>query len=187
VAPDGQFYFLEVNTRLQVEHAVTELVTGLDLVRWQILIAEGRPLPLQQREIAFSGHAVEARLYAEDPENGFLPATGTVALWRPPAEVRVDAGIATGDEVSMYYDPLIAKLSASGEDRLEALRRLDAALAQTVLLGLRNNIAFLRRVLMHPAHLAGDLDTGFLGRFAADLTAQDAAPRPALYPGSAYT
>jgi acetyl/propionyl-CoA carboxylase alpha subunit len=175
LAPDGQFYFLEVNTRLQVEHPVTELVTGLDLVRWQIIVAEGRPLPLQQHQITFSGHAVEARVYAEDPENGFLPATGAVALWRPPTNVRVDAGIETGDGISIHYDPLVAKISASGEDRLEALRRLDAALARTVLFGVRNNIAFLRRVLMHPAHLSGAFDTEFLYRYAGELTAQPSA------------
>ncbi len=171
LAPDGHFYFLEVNTRLQVEHPVTELVTGLDLVRWQILVAEGRALPLEQHEITFSGHAVEARIYAEDPENGFLPATGSIALWRPPTDARVDAGIETGDTISIYYDPMVAKISASGEDRLGALRHLDAALAHTVLFGVRNNLAFLRRVLMHPAHLAGALDTGFLERYAGDLTA----------------
>ncbi len=179
LAPDGRFYFLEVNTRLQVEHPVTELVTGLDLVRWQILVAEGRPLPLRQEQIAFGGHAVEARVCAEDPESGFLPATGSVALWRPPVGVRADAGIETGDAVSIYYDPLVAKISTHGEDRLEALRRLDDALARTVLLGVRNNLAFLRRVLMHPAHLAGTFDTGFLERYADDLIATQAAG-PAL-------
>ncbi|HEV8194332.1 MAG TPA: biotin carboxylase N-terminal domain-containing protein [Ktedonobacterales bacterium] len=176
LAPDGQFYFLEVNTRLQVEHPVTELVTGLDLVRWQMLVAEERALPLQQHEILFNGHAVEARVYAEDAENGFLPATGTVALWRPPTRARVDAGIETGDAISIYYDPLVAKISASGQDRLEALRRLDAALARTVLFGVRNNIAFLRRVLMHPVHVGGAFDTGFLERHAGELM----APCPAI-------
>jgi 3-methylcrotonyl-CoA carboxylase alpha subunit len=183
LAPDGQFYFLEVNTRLQVEHPVTELVTGLDLVRWQILVAEGRPLPLRQHEITFNGHAVEARVYAEDPENDFLPATGTVALWRPPTEARVDAGIETGDAVSIYYDPLVAKISTGGVDRLEALRRLDAALSNTVLLGVRSNLAFLRRVLLHPAHMAGALSTGFLDRYAGDLAPQSAGAGPELRPG----
>ncbi|HEX6819298.1 MAG TPA: biotin carboxylase N-terminal domain-containing protein [Ktedonobacterales bacterium] len=173
---DGNFYFLEVNTRLQVEHPVTELVTGLDLVRWQILVAEGRSLPLAQDEIRFTGHAVEARVYAEDPTAGYLPATGRVALWRPPegAGIRVDAGVETGDEIGIYYDPLVAKISAHGDDRGEALRRLEYALASTVLFGLRNNLDFLRRVLLHPAHLAGRLDTGFLERYSGDLLAPQA-------------
>ena len=171
LAPDGSFYFLEVNTRLQVEHPVTELVTGLDLVRWQMLVAEGRPLPLAQDEIRFSGHAVEARVYAEDPAAGYLPATGRVALWRPPDATlaRTDAGVETGDEISIYYDPLVAKISAHGEDRGQALRRLEYALSATVLFGVRNNLDFLRRVLLHPAHLAGQIDTGFLERHASDL------------------
>jgi acetyl-CoA carboxylase biotin carboxylase subunit len=169
--PDGSFYFLEVNTRLQVEHPVTELVTGLDLVRWQILVAEGRPLPLLQEEMAFRGHAVEARVYAEDPASGFLPATGRVALWRAPVGegVRVDGGIQTGDIVSPHYDPLLAKISAHGTDREEALRRLEHALAETTLLGVRNNLAFLRRMVLHPAHVAGAISTGFIERYAQDL------------------
>ncbi|HEX6799130.1 MAG TPA: acetyl-CoA carboxylase biotin carboxylase subunit [Ktedonobacterales bacterium] len=175
----GAFYFLEVNTRLQVEHPVTELVTGLDLVRWQILVAEGHPLPLAQDEVRVRGHAVEVRLYAEDPANDFLPATGTIALWREPAGegVRVDAGIARGDRVSPYYDPLLAKLCAWGESRAEALRRLERALAQTTLLGVRNNRDFLRRTLLHPAHLAGRLSTGFIEHHAAELLAPSASAR----------
>ncbi|MGO8951245.1 MAG: biotin carboxylase N-terminal domain-containing protein [Ktedonobacterales bacterium] len=166
--PEGNFYFLEVNTRLQVEHPVTELVTGLDLVRWQILIAEGYPLPLEQEAVVFSGHAIEARVYAEDPAGNFLPATGQILQWHPPyaGGVRVDAGIHTGDTVSTYYDPLLAKISAWGSDRSEALRRLDQALATTVLLGLPNNIAFLRRLLVHPAHQAGAISTGFIEEHA---------------------
>ena len=177
---DGAFYFLEVNTRLQVEHPITELVTGLDLVRWQILVAEGHPLPLTQDRITFSGHAIEARVYAEDPARGFLPAAGPVALWREPAGegVRVDAGIATGDSVSPHYDPLLAKVSAWGGDRAEALRRLDRALGATTLFGLRNNLAFLRRVLLHPAHIAGELSTSFIERHSADLLAGPLAAQP---------
>jgi acetyl-CoA carboxylase biotin carboxylase subunit len=175
--PDGHFYFLEVNTRLQVEHAVTELVTGLDLVRWQILVAEGRPLPLAQEEVTARGHAIEARIYAEDPDNGFLPASGPVALWRPPRGegIRVDEGIASGDTVVPYYDPLLAKISAHGADRAEALRRLERALAETTLLGVRNNLDLLRRTVHHPAHVAGTISTAFIERHAADLLAPGAA------------
>jgi acetyl-CoA carboxylase biotin carboxylase subunit len=169
--PDGRFYFLEVNTRLQVEHPVTELVTGLDLVRWQILVAEGRPLPLAQEEVQATGHAVEVRVYAEDPARGFLPSTGDIALWREPdgTGVRVDAGIQTGDAVLPYYDPLLAKMSAYGADRQEAQRRLDSALARTTLFGVRTNLDYLRRVLLHPAHVAGEISTTFVERYAADL------------------
>ena len=176
--PDGAFFFLEVNTRLQVEHPVTELVTGLDLVRWQILVAEGHPLPLRQESIHFSGHAIEARVYAEDPARGYLPATGTLALWREPAGdgVRVDAGISTGDTVSPYYDPMLAKISACGSDRAEALRRLERALAHTTLFGIRNNLSFLRRVLLHPAHVAGDLSTAFVERHAEQLLVPHDSP-----------
>ncbi|HEX6542781.1 MAG TPA: acetyl-CoA carboxylase biotin carboxylase subunit [Ktedonobacterales bacterium] len=167
----GNFYFLEVNTRLQVEHPVTEMVTGLDLVRWQIMVAEGHPLPLTQKQISFSGHAVEARVYAEDPAVGFLPQAGDVALWRPPEGdgVRVDAGVATGDTISTWYDPMVAKITAHGATRDEALRRLDAALRQTVLLGIRSNLDYVRRVLLHPDHRAGRISTAFLDQHIADL------------------
>jgi geranyl-CoA carboxylase alpha subunit len=157
LAPDGQFYFLEVNTRLQVEHPVTELVTGLDLVCWQIQVAEGRPLPVSQEQVTFTGHAIEARVYAEDPPQG--------------GGVRVDAGASTGDAITIYYDPLVAKISAHGADRTEALRRLERAIAQTTLFGVRNNIAYLRRVLLHPAFVAGAISTTFLERYAAELAA----------------
>jgi acetyl/propionyl-CoA carboxylase alpha subunit len=174
---DTNFHFLEVNTRLQVEHPVTELVTRLDLVAWQIAVAEGRPLPLRQEEIVFSGHAVEARLYAEDPAQGFLPAVGNVALWRVPAGdgVRVDAGIQRGDAIGTTYDPLLAKISAHGVDRAAALRRLESALAHTTLLGVRSNLGWLRRVVAHPAHIAGDLTTDFVARHASDLLAAPAS------------
>jgi acetyl-CoA carboxylase biotin carboxylase subunit len=175
---DANFYFLEVNTRLQVEHPITELMTGLDLVRWQILVAEGAALPLDQGQITFSGHAVEARVYAEDPTHDFLPASGSVTLWVPPSgeAVRVDSGLRTGDIVSAYYDPLLAKVSAWGGERAEALRRLDLALAKTVLLGVPTNIAFLRNVLLHPAHLAGDLSTAFIERYRQSLLAVELVP-----------
>jgi geranyl-CoA carboxylase alpha subunit len=161
---NGDFYFLEMNTRLQVEHPVTELVTGLDLVAWQIKVAEGEPLPLTQAEITFSGHAVEARLYAENPANDFLPVTGQVALWQPPTGegVRVDHGLQTGDDVSIYYDPLLAKIIVHGPDRKTAVRRLRRALNQTALLGLTTNLPFLRQVVGHDAFSVGELHTGFL-------------------------
>jgi geranyl-CoA carboxylase alpha subunit len=175
---DGNFYFLEVNTRLQVEHPVTELVTGLDLVRWQIEVAEGHPLPLTQDMIPFSGHAVEARVYAEDPSKDFLPATGRVLLWQPPVSAgsRVDAGIQTGDIISTYYDPLLAKVSAWGKDRSEALRRLERALSEIVLLGVASNIAFLRRLLLHPAQIDGTISTGFIEQHAGYLLQLDPSP-----------
>src|SRR5579871_1171658 len=178
----GNFYFLEVNTRLQVEHPITECVTGLDLVRWQIEVAEGRPLPLSQEEVRFSGHAIECRVYAEDPTNNFLPATGDILLWREPTGdgVRVDAGIASGSAVSIYYDPMLAKIIAYGADRAEALRRMDRALSQTTLLGLRNNIAFLRRVLFHPEHIAGHLSTSFIEQHLSEQPDQFPTPAPAV-------
>src|SRR5262249_25204199 len=129
----SSFYFLEMNTRLQVEHPVTECISGLDLVEWQIRVAEGQPLPLRQDEVQLHGHAIEARLYAEAPTNGFRPATGTIALWRPPANegLRVESGIQTGDYVPIHYDPLLAKIVAYGSDRPTALRRLAGALETT--------------------------------------------------------
>lgn len=171
LAPGGDFYFLEVNTRLQVEHPVTEMVTGLDLVRWQILVAEGHPLPLRQEEISFNGHAIEARVYAEDPERGFLPATGHIVRWQTPTGegTRVDAGIQSGDSVTTYYDPMLAKVCAWGETREEALRRLDRALGRTVLFGVHNNIDYLRRVALHPDHVAGNISTAFVDRHAHEL------------------
>jgi geranyl-CoA carboxylase alpha subunit len=176
--PDGNFYFLEVNTRLQVEHPITELVTGLDLVQWQIEVAEGRPLPLTQDMIPFSGHAVEARIYAEDPGHDFLPATGRVLVWHPPVSAgsRVDAGIQTDDIISTYYDPLLAKVSAWGKDRSEALRRLDRALSEIVLLGVPSNIAFLRRLLLHPAQVEGSINTGFIDQHTGYLLQLDPLP-----------
>ena len=176
----GQFYFLEMNTRLQVEHPVTEMVTGVDLVEWQLRIAEGEMLPLSQESVMVKGHAVEARLYAENPASDFLPVTGPVLWWQEPAGegVRVESGIQSGDEVGIYYDPLLAKVVAHGPDRQTAVRRLQRALATTVLLGLRNNIAFLQDVVGHSAFLAGELDTDFVtGHFSAwQQPAGDATP-----------
>ena len=160
----GRFYFLEVNARLQVEHPITELVTGLDLVREQIRIAAGEELGFGQDAIQPSGHACECRLYAEDPANGFLPAPGPVLAWQPPAGpgVRVDAGVELDSQVSVYYDPLIAKLSTWGQDREQARQRMQAALRQCVVLGPVTNGPFLLDVLAHPAFIAGHTHTGFL-------------------------
>ncbi len=167
---DKNFYFMEMNTRLQVEHPVTEMVYGVDLVRWQIEIARGRPLDAfipggqAAKDIGYhpSGHAMEVRLYAEDPSNHFLPVIGPILEWQEPHGVRTDSGIRTGDAISPYYDPMIAKIIAHGETRTETLRKLDYALSNTILLGLRNNLAFLRRVLMNDEHLGGLLSTHFI-------------------------
>ncbi|RME71162.1 MAG: acetyl-CoA carboxylase biotin carboxylase subunit [Planctomycetota bacterium] len=170
--PDGSsFYFLEMNTRLQVEHPVTEMITGLDLVCLQILIAEGEPLELSQEAVRAEGHAIECRLYAEDPDNEFLPASGTVLRMRVPevAGIRVDAGVDDGSVVSVYYDPMIAKIIAHGPTRAEALRRLRFALDNTTCLGLRTNRAWLRRLLEHPRIERGEADTTFCERHAAEL------------------
>ncbi len=160
----GDFYFLEMNTRLQVEHPVTELVTGLDLVEWQIRVAEGEALPLTQAQITWHGHAIEARLYAENPANDFLPVTGDVLLWLPPdgEGIRVDSGIQTGDAVSIHYDPMLAKIIAYGGDRTTAVRRLTRALETTTLLGFAHNIPFLADVLRHPEVMDGRTHIHFL-------------------------
>ncbi len=167
----GEFFFMEMNTRLQVEHPVTELVTGLDLVEWQVRIAAGEPLTIEQHDVVLSGHAIEARLYAEDPAAGFLPATGTVlALHEPVGEgVRVDSGIVVGSVVASAYDPMLAKIIAWGADREEALARLDAALESTVVLGVRTNQSFLRSLLADDDVRAGRLDTGLIERMLASL------------------
>ncbi len=162
-----EFFFLEVNTRLQVEHPVTELVTGLDLVELQLLVAEGRPLPPEALDPPLRGWAMEARLYAEDPANDFLPVTGTLARFAVPEGVRVDTGVRSGDEISPFYDPMIAKVIAHGATREEAARRLADALARAQVQGTVTNRDFLVRVLRHPAFLAGEADTAFLDR--ADL------------------
>jgi geranyl-CoA carboxylase alpha subunit len=197
----GDFYFLEMNTRLQVEHPVTEMVTGLDLVEWQIRVAEGAPLPLTQAQVRLRGHAVEARLYAENPANDFLPVTGAVARWRAPRGdgVRVESGILAQDQVSRHYDPLLVKLVAHGPDRPTAVRKLRRALETAVLLGLTTNQAFLLDVLRHPAFLTGATDTHLIPTHfggwqppSGDLTLALCAaalirfrrhPQPAVIPG----
>ncbi|MFI9646001.1 biotin carboxylase N-terminal domain-containing protein [Streptomyces sp. NPDC052040] len=162
----SSYYFMEMNTRLQVEHPVTELVTGLDLVEWQLRVAAGEPLPFEQKDITLTGHAVEARICAEDPARGFLPSGGTVLSLREPEGdgVRTDSGLTEGTEVGSLYDPMLSKVIAYGPDRATALRRLRSALARTVTLGVVTNAGFLHRLLAHPAVVAGDLDTGLVER-----------------------
>lgn len=166
----GAFYFLEMNTRLQVEHPVTEMITGLDLVEWQLRVANAEALPLQQHELQINGHAIEVRLYAEDPRLGFLPQTGTILKWQPAvmAHVRVDHGLWPRDQVSAYYDPMLAKIIAHGRTRQDALRRLARAVQDTVLLGVSSNKQFLHNVLVHPKVQAGDTHTGFIPDDFAD-------------------
>ncbi|HSD85666.1 MAG TPA: acetyl-CoA carboxylase biotin carboxylase subunit, partial [Anaerolineae bacterium] len=164
------FYFLEMNTRLQVEHPITEMITGLDLVKLQLKVAAGEPLPFTQDQITARGHAIECRVYAEDAANGFLPAIGPVLLAKFPAlpGVRVDAGVETGDEISIHYDPMIAKLTAYGQDRQDAIQKMGVALANTIILGVTTNVRFLRDVLAHPAFQRGEVTTNFIEReFAA--------------------
>ncbi|WP_194395549.1 acetyl/propionyl/methylcrotonyl-CoA carboxylase subunit alpha [Microbacterium atlanticum] len=161
--PD-EFFFIEMNTRLQVEHPVTELVTGFDLVEQQLRIAAGQPLAFAQDDVRLSGHAIEARVYAESPERGFLPATGEVLAWRPAPDARTDAAVESGTVVTADYDPMIAKVIAHGDDRATALDRLDAALSETVVLGLDTNIGFLRALLAEDEVRSGDMDTGLIDR-----------------------
>jgi 3-methylcrotonyl-CoA carboxylase alpha subunit len=167
VDPTGAFFFMEMNTRLQVEHPVTEMVTGLDLVEWQLRVAAGEPLPLRQEQLRIEGHALEARIYAEDPEKGFLPSTGKLlhlAQPEPSYHVRIDAGVDEGDEISPFYDPMIAKLIVWDASRERALARMQAALAQLRIVGVQNNVEFLSRLVASPAFAAADLDTALIER-----------------------
>ncbi|MEV5551632.1 acetyl-CoA carboxylase biotin carboxylase subunit [Streptomyces sp. NPDC052309] len=178
IVPGGDpssYYFMEMNTRLQVEHPVTELVTGVDLVEWQLRVAAGERLDFAQEDVRLTGHAVEARLCAEDPARGFLPSGGTVLrLHEPQGDgIRTDSGLSEGTEVGSLYDPMLSKVIAHGPDRVTALRRLRAALAETVTLGVQTNAGFLRRLLAHPAVVAGDLDTGLVEREVEGLVATD--------------
>ncbi|MBW8798907.1 MAG: acetyl/propionyl/methylcrotonyl-CoA carboxylase subunit alpha [Streptomyces sp.] len=178
IVPGGDpssYYFMEMNTRLQVEHPVTELVTGLDLVEWQLRVAAGERLGFGQEDVRLTGHAVEARICAEDPARGFLPTGGTVLLLREPSGdgVRTDSGLSEGTEVGSLYDPMLSKVIAYGPDRETALRKLRGALAETATLGVQTNAGFLRRLLAHPAVVAGELDTGLVERVVDDLVSTD--------------
>jgi 3-methylcrotonyl-CoA carboxylase alpha subunit len=191
---DGSFYFMEMNTRLQVEHPVTEMITGTDLVEWQLRVANGQPLPKTQAELAINGHSIEARIYAENPEKGFLPSIGTLRHMATPsavsfelggtplapAAVRIDSGVREGDAISPYYDPMIAKLIVWGADRTQALARMATALAEFQIVGLATNIAFLKRLVEGDAFANADLDTGLIERNQASLF-----PPPAAAPASA--
>jgi 3-methylcrotonyl-CoA carboxylase alpha subunit len=178
IADCENFYFIEMNTRLQVEHPVTEAITGLDLVEWQIRVAAGEALPIGQRQLSVDGHAIEVRLYAEDPERSFLPQTGRLeGLQLPPAEIaRVDTGLRLGDFVTPFYDPLIAKIISWGEDRETALDRLHSALGKTAVLGVQTNLRLLSRIVSHPDFVEANIDTGFIERHRNVLLA---AWRPA--------
>ncbi|MGY0504178.1 acetyl/propionyl/methylcrotonyl-CoA carboxylase subunit alpha [Luteimonas sp. e5] len=179
VGAGGDFYFMEINTRLQVEHPVTEMVTGLDLVEWQLRVAAGEPLPRSQASILSHGHAIEVRLYAEDPDAGFLPGSGTLRRLRLPEfmpEVRIDSGVVEGDVVSIFYDPMIAKLIVHGSDRARALARLREALAASDIQGPKSNIAFLERLVRHPVVVDASIDTGYLDRHLDEFIGE-AGPR----------
>ena len=164
LTPEGEFYFLEMNTRLQVEHPVTELVAGVDMVEWQIRIASGQPLDVQQSSLIMRGHSLECRIYAEDPANDFMPSIGEVSFYRPAAGagVRVDDGIEAGTQISPYYDPMLAKVIVWGVDRQEALRKMTRALRDTVVLGVTTNIPYLLDVVNHPDFRRGRFSTSFL-------------------------
>src|SRR3954447_1585029 len=172
--PDG-FWFMEMNTRLQVEHPVTEAITGLDLVEMQFRVAAGEKLPLAQSDVRIDGHAAEARLYAEDPERGFLPSSGKLATLELPVGegIRVDTGVDAGSAISPYYDPMIAKVIAHGSDRTQALERLATALGDTIVVGPHANAAFLKALVSHAEFRAGEFDTGFIDRHLAELTNVD--------------
>ena len=185
VGQDGEFFFMEMNTRLQVEHPVTEETLGLDLVEWQLRVADGEPLPLRQEQIHARGHAIEVRLYAEDPEQNFLPGSGNLQRLRlpaPSAHVRLDGGVIEGDTVTIFYDPMIAKLIVHDDNRTQALQRLRDALAQSEIVGPKSNIAFLERLARHPAIVEGRIDTGYLDRHLDEfLAGDDAVPTHVLF------
>ena len=186
---EDRFWFMEMNTRLQVEHPVTEMVTGTDLVEWQLRVAAGEPLPAEQAGLSIAGHAVEARVYAEDPERGFLPATGVVAhLALPPesGDLRIDHGLRVGDAVTAHYDPMLAKVIVHGPDRTAALARLAGALRAFEIAGVTTNLPFLSRLVAHPGFRAGEVDTGLIDRALDTLTARGPVPEPVLAAAAMY-
>ncbi|MFN8614725.1 MAG: acetyl-CoA carboxylase biotin carboxylase subunit [Vampirovibrionales bacterium] len=185
VAPDGRFYFLEVNTRLQVEHPVTELVTGIDLVQWQLQVAQGEKLSKSQNQLSQRGHAIECRIYAEDPNNQFLPATGTLywVQWPQGPNIRIDAGVTTGNEIGIHYDPMLAKLIVWGETRPLAIETLRKALQETIILGVTTNIPFLLELIQHPEFVNGNTHTHFLNEHSITLQQE---PTNALWAASAF-
>ena len=183
----GHFYFMEMNTRLQVEHPVTEFVTGQDLVEWQLRVAQGEPLPLAQPDILIAGHAIEVRLCAEDPADDFLPRTGNVLVWRPGPHVRTDHALADGMSVSSFYDSMLGKVIAHGRSRIEAIERLADSLDQTVLLGVTSNRQFLARVLRHPAFIEGrSVSTAFIGQHFPTNASRLDEPGPAAWVVAAW-
>ncbi len=188
VGPQGDFHFMEINTRLQVEHPVTEMVTGLDLVEWQLRVAAGEPLPLAQEQVRSRGHAIELRLYAEDPAQGFLPGSGRLErleLPSPSPHVRIDAGVIAGDAVTIFYDPMIAKLIVHDDDRARALARMREALAACAIAGPKSNIAFLEALIRHPAVVEGRIDSSYLDRHLDEFLPADAAPDPRAHAAAA--
>jgi len=173
-AQSFEFFFLEMNTRIQVEHPVTEMTTGIDLVAWQLELARGGLAPFGQSEVEQRGHAIECRLYAENPSKGFLPSPGQLSVFRMPEAgegIRIDTGFREGDTISVFYDPMIAKLICHGETRGEAIDRMQRSLEAVAVEGPRSNLEFLKRTMRHPAFLAGQVFTGFVDRYKADLTA----------------
>ncbi len=183
-APDGEFYFMEMNTRLQVEHPVTEMITGLDLVEWQLRVAVGEVLPMRQEQLAIHGHAIEARIYAEDPARDFLPSIGRLAHLSTPAtsaDLRIDTGVRAGDEITPYYDPMIAKLIAHGATRDVAIARLRAALADYHVVGVRTNIEFLHRLTNAPSFVEASLDTALIERERGHLLPAPSPPPDAVW------
>ena len=182
VTPDGEFYFLEMNTRLQVEHPVTELVTGVDLVRAQIDVASGKPMPWTQEQLRQRGHAIQVRVYAEDPDDRFLPQSGAIAFYREPTGpgVRVDAGVTQGSEIGVKFDPMLSKLICFAEDRDAAIDRVQRALRDYVILGTKTNVSWLRRVIAHPAFREGLVSTRFLTDHADDLAPRTSEIAPQI-------